>query len=164
MQTGRHFAGKKRVTGCLDLGCCASPTCSLPFHCCPAAGRLPSASDRLALFSWAAVLRPSYEYATAVTWTVPWTPAKCAVYPRRRPERTPLYRAVQGHLETYLVLAGAGHTDGEGVPGYLSRWKATNTIPLHISFGAMDFEEKAVTGGMRRSCPVYGCDYVKQAP
>jgi hypothetical protein len=33
------------------------------------------------------------------------TPAACAVYRRRRPERTPLYRTVQGHLETYLADA-----------------------------------------------------------
>ena len=36
------------------------------------------------------------------------TPATCAVYRRRRPERTPLYRVVQGHLETYLALAREG--------------------------------------------------------
>ena len=47
------------------------------------------------------------------------TPARCSVYCRRRPERTPLYRAVQGHLETYLALARDGHTDGDGVPGYV---------------------------------------------
>jgi len=35
------------------------------------------------------------------------TPARCTVY-RRRPERTTLYRAVQGHLETYLALAREG--------------------------------------------------------
>ena len=40
------------------------------------------------------------------------TPARCSVYRRRRPERTPLYRAVQGHLETYLALAREGHNDG----------------------------------------------------
>jgi hypothetical protein len=45
------------------------------------------------------------------------TAARCTVYRRRRPERTPLYRAVQGHLETYLALARAGRSDGEGVPG-----------------------------------------------
>ncbi len=51
---------EKRVVLCSadPSDCCASPTCSLPFHCCPAAGRLPSASHRLALLSWAAVLRP----------------------------------------------------------------------------------------------------------
>jgi hypothetical protein len=47
------------------------------------------------------------------------TPARCSVYRRRRPERTPLYRAVQGHLETYLALARDGHTDGDGVPRYV---------------------------------------------
>jgi hypothetical protein len=49
------------------------------------------------------------------------TPARCHVYRRRRPERTPLYRAVQGHLETYLALAREGHDDGEGVPQYVER-------------------------------------------
>jgi len=45
----------------------------------------------------------------------------CAVYRRRRPERTPLYQSVQGHLETYLALAREGHTDGDGVPPYVER-------------------------------------------
>jgi NAD(P)H-dependent FMN reductase len=40
------------------------------------------------------------------------TPARCSVYRRRRPERTPLYRVVQGHLETYLALAREGHDHG----------------------------------------------------
>jgi hypothetical protein len=47
------------------------------------------------------------------------TPARCSVYRRHRPERTALYRAVQGHLETYLALARDGHDDGEGVPRYV---------------------------------------------
>jgi len=47
------------------------------------------------------------------------TAARCGVYRRRRPERTSLYRAVQGHLETYLALARDGHTDGQGVPKYV---------------------------------------------
>jgi len=47
------------------------------------------------------------------------TAARCGVYRRRRPERTPLYGAVQGHLETYLALARDGHTDGDGVPRYV---------------------------------------------
>jgi hypothetical protein len=41
------------------------------------------------------------------------------VYRRRRPERTPLYRAVQAHLETYLALARDGHDDGGGVPRHV---------------------------------------------
>ena len=49
------------------------------------------------------------------------TPARCTVYRRRRPERTPLYQSVQGHLETYLGLAREGHTDGDGVPRYVER-------------------------------------------
>ena len=47
------------------------------------------------------------------------TPARCRVYRRRRPERTPLYHAVQAHLETYLELAREGHDDGAGVPEYV---------------------------------------------
>ena len=47
------------------------------------------------------------------------TPARCSVYRRRRPERTALYRAVEGHLQTYLALARDGHTDGDGVPQYV---------------------------------------------
>jgi hypothetical protein len=46
-------------------------------------------------------------------------PGACAVYRRRRPERTPLYHAVQAHLETYLALAGEGHDDGGGVAQYV---------------------------------------------
>jgi hypothetical protein len=42
-------------------------------------------------------------------------PARSSVYRRDRPERTPLYRAVQAHLETYLALARQGHEDGGGV-------------------------------------------------
>jgi hypothetical protein len=44
------------------------------------------------------------------------TPGACAVYRRRRPERTPLYHPVQAHLETYLERAREGHDDGGGVP------------------------------------------------
>ena len=47
------------------------------------------------------------------------TPARCTVYRRRRPEHTPPYRAMHGHLETYLALAREGHNDGEGVPQYV---------------------------------------------
>lgn len=42
-----------------------------------------------------------------------------AVYARRRPEQTALYRLVQQHLETYLALAYEG--DGHAVPGYVER-------------------------------------------
>jgi hypothetical protein len=31
----------------------------------------------------------------------------------------PLYRVVQGHLETYLALAQEGHTDGDAVAQYV---------------------------------------------
>ena len=45
---------------------------------------------------------------------------RCA-YRRLRPERTPRYRVVQGHLETYLALAREGHFDADGVPAYVER-------------------------------------------
>jgi hypothetical protein len=45
------------------------------------------------------------------------TPGACAVYRRRRPEQTPLYRTVQGHLETYLALAQ--EAQGGGVLPYV---------------------------------------------
>jgi len=45
------------------------------------------------------------------------TPGACAVYRRRRPERTPLYRTVQGHLQTYLALAQ--DAQGGGAPAYV---------------------------------------------
>jgi hypothetical protein len=44
------------------------------------------------------------------------TPARRTVYRRRRPEHTPLYRAVQGHLETYVALA---RDDAEGLRQYV---------------------------------------------
>ena len=46
---------------------------------------------------------------------------RCAVYRQRRPERTLLYRAVQGHFETYLTLAREGHFEAEAVPAYVER-------------------------------------------
>ena len=49
------------------------------------------------------------------------TPGACAVYRRRRPERTPLYQSVQGNLETYLALGREGHPGGDGVPQYVER-------------------------------------------
>jgi hypothetical protein len=45
------------------------------------------------------------------------TPGACAVYRRRRPEHTPLYRTVRGHLETDLAQAQEGQ--GGGVPPYV---------------------------------------------
>jgi len=47
------------------------------------------------------------------------SPGGCAVYFRRRPERTPLYHAVQAHLETYPALAREGRDDRGGVPQYV---------------------------------------------
>jgi hypothetical protein len=44
-----------------------------------------------------------------------------AVYARRRPEQTVLYRLVQQHLETYLTLACEGEAIGHAVPGYVER-------------------------------------------
>ena len=42
-----------------------------------------------------------------------------APYRRRRPERTLLYRTVQTHLATWLVLAGEG--DGDPIPAHVER-------------------------------------------
>ena len=47
------------------------------------------------------------------------TPGTCAVYRRRRPERTPLYRTVQGPPETYQALVREACSDGDGVPQYV---------------------------------------------
>ena len=58
-------------------------------------------------------------------------PAACAVYRRRRPERTPLYQSVQGHLETYLALAREGCTDGDGVP---STWNESSAAIWNAAF------------------------------
>jgi hypothetical protein len=45
-----------------------------------------------------------YGYAAVAAWTPTFdTRGTCAVYRRRRHEHTPLYRTVQGHLETYLA-------------------------------------------------------------
>jgi len=44
-----------------------------------------------------------------------------AVYARRRPERTVLYRLDQEHLETYLALAREGDWDGQRVPASVER-------------------------------------------
>jgi len=44
-----------------------------------------------------------------------------AAYSRRRPEQTVLYRIVQQHLETYLMLAREGDWDGHAVPSYVER-------------------------------------------
>ena len=46
---------------------------------------------------------------------------RCAVYRRRRPERTPLYHVVQGHFETFVALVREGHCDAEAVPTYPER-------------------------------------------
>ena len=41
-------------------------------------------------------------------------PARSKLYNPRHPERTVLYRAVAGHLQTWLALSGAGQVDGQG--------------------------------------------------
>ena len=55
----------------------------------------------------------------------------CAVYRRRRPERTPLYRVVQGHFETYLALAREGHFDTEAVP---RMWSGSSAVTSNAAF------------------------------
>ncbi len=44
-----------------------------------------------------------------------------AAYSRRRPEQTVLYRIVQHHLETYLMLAREGDWEGHAVPFHVER-------------------------------------------
>ena len=44
-----------------------------------------------------------------------------AAHSRRRPEQTVLYRIVQQHLETYLMLSREGDWDGHAVPAYVER-------------------------------------------
>ena len=41
-------------------------------------------------------------------------PARSKLYNPHHPERTVLYRAVAGHLQTWLALSGAGQFDGQG--------------------------------------------------
>ena len=41
-------------------------------------------------------------------------PARSKLYNPRHPERTVLYRAVAGHLQTWLALFSAGQVDGQG--------------------------------------------------
>ena len=77
------------------------------------------------------------------------TPATCAVYRRRRPERTALYRAVQGHLETYLALARAEDNEGGGVPGYMER-----EFRRYLECGIL------AHGFARARCGEYGQDFL----
>ena len=46
---------------------------------------------------------------------------RAAAYSRRHPEQTVLYRIVQQHLETYLMLSREGDWDGHAVPAYAER-------------------------------------------
>jgi len=46
---------------------------------------------------------------------------RSAAYSRRHPEQTVLYRIVQQHLETYLMLSREGDWDGHAVPFYVER-------------------------------------------
>jgi len=63
-------------------------------------------------------------------------PGACAVYRRRRPEHTPLYRTVQGHLETYVALTR--DAQGEGVPAiWITPMRAT--WPAGATAGACSY-------------------------
>ena len=46
---------------------------------------------------------------------------RTAPYTRRRPEQSTLYRLVQEHLETYLLLAGEGEWGAPSVPAQVER-------------------------------------------
>lgn len=49
------------------------------------------------------------------------TASSATPYRRRRPERTPLYRTVQTHFETWLALRRGACDDTDAVPGYVER-------------------------------------------
>ena len=46
---------------------------------------------------------------------------RAAAYSRRHPAKTVLYRIVQQHLETYLMLSREGDWDGHAVPFCVER-------------------------------------------
>ncbi|AUB85154.1 transposase [Candidatus Thiodictyon syntrophicum] len=70
-----------------------------------------------------------------------------AVYARRRPEQTVLYRLVQQHLETYLALACDG--DGHAVPGYVER-----ELRRYLECGILAY------GFCQARCPACGQDFL----
>jgi len=72
-----------------------------------------------------------------------------APYARHRPERTVLYRLVQGHLETYLALAREGDGDGHAVPGYVER-----ELRRYLECGILAY------GFARARCPECGHDFL----
>jgi hypothetical protein len=83
---------------------------------------------------------------------------RCAVDRRRRPERTPLYRVVQGHFETFLALVREGHCDAEAVTAYAEREfgrlpHARNSRPWLLTKG------EAALGGDGDSSQSGHCDF-----
>ena len=72
-----------------------------------------------------------------------------AVYARRRPEQTVLYRLVQQHLETYLALACEGDGEGHAVPGYVER-----ELRRYLECGILAY------GFARARCPECGHDFL----
>jgi len=72
-----------------------------------------------------------------------------AVYARRRPEQTVLYRLVQQHLETYLALACEGDGDGHAVPGDVER-----ELRRYLECGILAY------GFARARCPECGHDFL----
>jgi len=44
---------------------------------------------------------------------------RSAAYSRRHPDQTVLYRFIQQHLETYLMLSRVGDRDGHATPVYV---------------------------------------------
>ena len=57
-----------------------------------------------------------------------------AAYSRRHPEQSVLYRIVQRHLETYLMLAREGDWDCHAVPAYVGsglQQERSNAVRMH---------------------------------
>ncbi len=72
-----------------------------------------------------------------------------AVYGRRHPEQTVLYRLVQEHLETYLALAREGDGDGPWVPA-----SAEREFRRYLECGILAY------GFARARCPACGQDFL----
>ena len=70
-------------------------------------------------------------------------------YARRRPENTVLYRLVQQHLETYLVLAREEDWDGHAVPAFVER-----ELPRYLECGIL------AHGFARARCGECGHDFL----
>ena len=65
-----------------------------------------------------------------------------AAYSRRHPEQTVLYRIVQQHLETYLMLSREGDWDGHAVPAYVERDSAVTHDDWSLTLPRLARESK----------------------